>query len=178
MSKAAERHKIDRSVDRSQPVEKLHPNERIKHESGYLRGSLVHSLAERITGAVLEDDHQLTKFHGTYQQDDRDLREERRRSKLEPAYSFMIRVRLPGGVCQTDQWLALDNLATTYANNTLRLTTRQTFQFHGVMKRDLEATMQGIHDNLLDTIAACGDVNRGVMATPIPEFSALHAQVF
>ncbi|RIA55823.1 NADPH-dependent assimilatory sulfite reductase hemoprotein subunit [Dichotomicrobium thermohalophilum] len=178
MSKAAERHNIDRSVDRSQPVEKLHPNERIKLESGYLRGALDASLAERITGAVLEDDHQLTKFHGTYQQDDRDLREERRRSKLEPAYSFMIRVRLPGGVCQPEQWLQLDELARNYANNTLRLTTRQTFQFHGVLKRDLATTMQGIHDSLLDTIAACGDVNRGVMATPIPEFSALHAQVF
>ncbi len=178
MSKAAERHKVDRSVDRSQPIDKLHPNERIKLESGYLRGSLDASLAERITGAVLEDDHQLTKFHGTYQQDDRDLREERRRQKLEPAYSFMIRVRLPGGVCQTEQWLQLDELARNYANNTLRLTTRQTFQFHGVLKRDLATTMQGIHDSLLDTIAACGDVNRGVMATPIPEFSALHAQVF
>lgn len=178
MSKAAKRHKIDRSVDRSQAVEKLHDNERIKYESNYLRGTLEKSLAEPITGGVVGDDHQLTKFHGTYQQDDRDLREERRRQMLEPAYEFMIRVRLPGGVCQTGQWLALDNLATSYANHTLRLTTRQTFQFHGVLKRDLKTTMQGIHDSLLDTIAACGDVNRGVMATPIPEFSALHEHVF
>lgn len=178
MSKAADRHNIDRSVDRSQPVENLHDNERIKHNSDYLRGSLENSLAERITGAVLGDDHQLTKFHGTYQQDDRDLREERRRKMLEPAYEFMIRVRLPGGVCRTDQWLKLDELAQNHANNTLRLTTRQTFQFHGVLKRDLKTTMQGIHESLLDTIAACGDVNRGVMATPIPEFSAIHAQMF
>ena len=177
MTRASERHTIDRSQDITQPLDTLHENERIKAESNYLRGTLKDSLADRITGNVLGNDHQLTKFHGTYVQDDRDLRDERRRKMLEPAYEFMIRVRMPAGVCQPWQWLALDELARTRASGTLRLTTRQTFQFHGVLKRDLVATMQGIHDALLDTIAACGDDNRGVMATPVPEFSATHAAV-
>jgi sulfite reductase (NADPH) hemoprotein beta-component len=115
-----------------------------------------------------EDDTQLIKFHGSYQQDDRDLREERRLQKLEPAYSFMIRTRLPGGVATPAQWLALDAIATRYANHTLRLTTRQAFQFHGVIKRDLKATMQAINAALIDTIAACGDVNRNVLASANP----------
>lgn len=177
MTRASERHNVDRSQDITQPLDKLHENERVKAESNYLRGKLNESLADRITGTVLGSDHQLTKFHGTYVQDDRDLRDERRRKMLEPAYEFMIRVRMPAGVCKPDQWLALDELAQTRANGTLRLTTRQTFQLHGVLKRDLVATMQGIHDALLDTIAACGDDNRGVMATPVPEFSATHASV-
>jgi len=177
MTRASERHNVDRSQDITQPLDNLHENERIKAESNYLRGTLTDSLADRITGAVLGNDHQLTKFHGTYLQDDRDLRDERRRQMLEPAYEFMIRVRMPAGVCQPWQWLALDDLARTRANGTLRLTTRQTFQFHGVLKRDLVATMRGIHESLLDTIAACGDDNRGVMATPVPEFSETHAAV-
>ena len=178
MTRASERHNLDRSQDITQPLDKLHDNERIKAESNYLRGRLHESLADRITGTVLGDDHQLTKFFGTYVQDDRDLRDERRRKMLEPAYEFMIRVRMPAGVCRPEQWRALDELARTRANGTLRLTTRQTFQFHGVLKRDLVATMQGIHDTLLDTLAACGDDNRGVMATPVPEFSATHAAVY
>ncbi len=177
MSKS-EREEVDRSVDRSQPLEKLSENETIKVESDYLRGTLVESLEDRITGGLLGNDHELTKFHGIYLQDDRDLRDERRRKKLEPAYEFMIRVRLPGGVCRPDQWLKLDELAMTRANHTLRLTTRQTFQFHGVVKRNLKATMQGIHESLLDTIGACGDGNRGVMATPLPELGPIHRQLF
>ena len=177
MSSASTRHNIDRSQDITQPVDELHPNERIKAGSNHLRGTIEDSLADRITGSLLGEDHQLTKFFGIYQQDDRDLRDERRRKMLENAYQFMIRLRLPGGVCQPWQWLKLDELAHTYANKTLRLTTRQTFQFHGVLKRDLKATMQGFHDALLDTIAACGDDNRGVMATPVPEFSETHAAV-
>ncbi len=169
---------VDRSTDRSQPVETLHPNERLKAESRQLRGTVLDGLADRITNAVSDDDTQLIKFHGIYQQDDRDLREERRRKKLEPAYQFMIRVRLPGGVCRPDQWLQLDELARTRANRTLRLTTRQTFQFHGVLKGNLKATIQGIHDTLLDTLGACGDVNRGVMATPLPELGPIHEQLF
>jgi len=175
---ASDRHNIDRSQDITQPVEELHPNEKIKAGSNFLRGHIEDSLADPITGSLLGEDHQLTKFHGIYQQDDRDLRDERRRKKLEQAHSFMIRVRLPGGVCQPDQWLKLDELARTHANNTLRLTTRQTFQFHGILKRDLKATMQGINASLLDTIAACGDDNRGVMATPLPDLDAVHQQVY
>jgi sulfite reductase (NADPH) hemoprotein beta-component len=178
MSESSRKHQIDRSQDLSQPIEKLHPNETIKAESDYLRGTISESLADPITGALVGTDHELTKFHGIYQQDDRDLRDERRRKKLEPAYEFMIRVRLPGGVCQPAQWSKLDEIARTLANGTLRLTTRQTFQFHGILKHDLKPTMQGLHESLLDTIAACGDDNRGVMATSLPELDAIHEQLF
>ncbi|MDN5870106.1 MAG: assimilatory sulfite reductase (NADPH) hemoprotein subunit [Nitrococcus sp.] len=164
--------------DLSQPLEELHPNERLKHDSDQLRGTLREGLADRVTGAVSDDDTQLTKFHGIYQQDDRELRSERRKQKLEPFYQFMVRLRLPGGVCTTKQWLALDGLAHQYANATLRLTTRQTFQFHGVLKRNLKAHVQGINAALLDTIAACGDVNRNVIATANPLRSPVHRQVY
>ena len=152
----------------------LSPVEHIKKRSNYLRGTIVESLADPLTGALAEDDTQLTKFHGFYQQDDRDERAERTRRKLEPAWSFMIRVRVPGGITTPAQWLALDSLATTYANGTLRLTTRQAFQFHGVTKRNVKTTIRGINDSLLSTIAACGDVNRNVMCTPLAETSAVH----
>ena len=152
--------------------------ERIKADSDFLRGSLVASLADSASGALAPDDTQLSKFHGFYQQDDRDLREERRRQLLEPDYQFMIRARVPGGVCTPRQWLALDAIARQWANGTLRLTTRQAFQLHGVLKRDLQASIRAINDSLLDTLAACGDVNRNVLCTALPEVSALHRQVF
>jgi sulfite reductase (NADPH) hemoprotein beta-component len=151
-------------------------NEEIKQASRYLRGTIADGLGRAITGAISEDDAQLTKFHGTYLQDDRDLRPERRKKKLEQAYSFMIRVRVPGGVCTPAQWLALDRAASDYANGTLRLTTRQAFQFHGVIKSNLKRTMQAINENLLDTIAACGDVNRNVMCDPNPHQSQAHGE--
>jgi len=156
----------------------LSPVERIKTASRRLRGTLVESLANAVTGAIAEDDTQLIKFHGSYQQDDRDLREERRAQKLEPDYSFMIRTRLPGGVVTPEQWLKLDAIATRYANGTLRLTTRQAFQFHGVIKRELKSTLQAINAALIDTIAACGDVNRNVMVAANPQQSQAHAQVY
>jgi sulfite reductase (NADPH) hemoprotein beta-component len=174
----APRTATDRSRDVSQPLDKLHPNETIKARSNHLRGTIAQGLEDPITGAISSDDQQLLKFHGTYQQDDRDLRDERRRQKLEPAYQFMARVRLPGGICQPWQWLKLDELARNYGNGTLRLTTRQTFQFHGVIKKNLKRTIQGLDAALLDTIAACGDVNRGVMCAPNPDFSAIHAGVY
>jgi sulfite reductase (NADPH) hemoprotein beta-component len=149
-------------------------NERIKEASRFLRGTLSEGLAEIATGAISEDDAQLVKFHGTYLQDDRDLRAERTKKKLEKAFSFMVRLRLPGGVCTPAQWLALDRLARDYANGTLRLTTRQTFQFHGIIKSNLRTAMQGIDAALLDTLAACGDVNRNVLATSIPYQSRAH----
>ncbi len=154
------------------------PVERIKSASRRLRGTLVESLANPVTGAIAEDDTQLIKFHGSYQQDDRDLREERRAQKLEPDYSFMIRTRLPGGVVTAEQWLKLDAIATRYANGTLRLTTRQAFQFHGVIKRELKTTLQAINAALIDTVAACGDVNRNVMVAANPLQSAVHAQIY
>jgi sulfite reductase (NADPH) hemoprotein beta-component len=156
----------------------LSPVEHIKKRSNYLRGTIVESLADPLTGALAEDDTQLTKFHGFYQQDDRDLRAERTRRKLEPVYSFMIRVRVPGGITTPAQWLALDALATTHANGTLRVTTRQAFQFHGVTKRNVKATIRRINDSLLSTIAACGDVNRNVMCTPLAETSAVHEAAY
>jgi len=156
----------------------LTPIERIKSESRHLRGTLVESLADPLTGAIREDDTALIKFHGSYQQDDRDLRDERRRQKLEPAYSFMIRTRLPGGVCTPAQWLALDEIARRYGNGTLRLTTRQAFQFHGVIKTELKTTMAAINATLVDTIAACGDVNRNVLASPNPVESRAHAAAY
>ncbi|HET9033198.1 MAG TPA: assimilatory sulfite reductase (NADPH) hemoprotein subunit [Dokdonella sp.] len=153
------------------------PVEHIKQASQHLRGSLRESLGDAHTGTIRDDDTALIKFHGSYQQDDRDLREERRQQKLEPAYSFMIRTRTPGGVLSPSQWLALDAIATRYANHSLRITTRQTFQFHGVIKRELKATMQAINASLIDTVAACGDVNRNVLASTNPVESQLHASV-
>jgi sulfite reductase (NADPH) hemoprotein beta-component len=152
--------------------------ERIKENSNYLRGSIVESLADPITGALADSDTQLIKFHGSYQQDDRDLRDERRRKKLEPLYSFMVRVRVPGGICTPAQWLVLDELARAHANGTLRLTTRQSFQFHGILKRNLKPTIAEINRVLLGTIAACGDVNRNVMCNPNPDQSHVHAEVY
>jgi sulfite reductase (NADPH) hemoprotein beta-component len=149
-------------------------NERIKEASRFLRGTLSEGLAEIATGAIGEDDAQLVKFHGTYLQDDRDLRPERTKKKLEKAFAFMVRLRLPGGVCTPAQWLALDRIARDYANGTLRLTTRQTFQFHGIIKSNLKTAMQAIDAALLDTLAACGDVNRNVLATSNPYQSRAH----
>ncbi len=125
--------------------------ERIKQSSRLLRGTLAESLADPLTGAIREDDTALIKFHGSYQQDDRDLREERRLQKLEPAFSFMIRTRLPGGICTPQQWLALDDIARRHGNGTLRLTTRQAFQFHGVIKTELKATMAAINARIKET---------------------------
>lgn len=150
-------------------------NEIIKEKSHQLRGTIAEGLADVSTGAISEDDSQLTKFHGTYLQDHRDVRGERSKKKLEKAYSFMIRVRLPGGVTTSQQWLQLDAIAGTYANHSLRLTTRQTFQFHGVIKSNMKRTMQAINKAALDTLAACGDVNRNVLATGNPYLSKIHA---
>ncbi len=154
----------------------LHANEGIKTRSNYLRGNLAESVANSLTGAVSDEETQLTKFHGFYMQDDRDVRAERRKKKLEKAYSFMIRLRIPGGVVTPQQWQDIDRIADQYANGTLRLTTRQTFQYHGVIKGNLKKTIQEIDATCLDTIAACGDVNRNVMCNPNPELSHLHAE--
>jgi len=153
-------------------------NEQIKVASRYLRGTILESLANPLTGAVAENDAALLKFHGTYQQDDRDLRDERARQRLEPAFDFMVRVRAPGGVVSPQQWLALDRLAQQYASGALRLTTRQSFQLHGVLKRNLQQTIREVNATLLTTLAACGDVNRNVMCNPNPYQSQVHAEVF
>ncbi len=155
-----------------------HSVETIKADSARLRGTLQESLADPVTGALREDDQVLIKYHGSYQQDDRDIREERRLQKLEPAYAFMIRTRTPGGVITPAQWLALDAVASTYAERGLRITTRQAIQFHGVIKRELKPTMQAINATLIDTLAACGDVVRNVAVGAHPLQSATHAQVY
>jgi sulfite reductase (NADPH) hemoprotein beta-component len=150
-------------------------NERIKEASAYLRGTLAEGLRKEITGAIVEDDAQLVKFHGMYLQDDRDLRGERTRKKMEKAFAFMIRLRMSGGVCTPKQWLAVDEVARTYANQTIRLTTRQTVQLHGIIKSNLKTTLKAIDDVAISTIAACGDVNRNVMCNPNPYQSKAHA---
>jgi sulfite reductase (NADPH) hemoprotein beta-component len=152
------------------------PLEIIKENSNYLRGTIAESLNDPLTGALKPDDQILIKFHGTYQQQNRDIDDERKHQKLEPLYSFLIRVRVPGGVTTPQQWLALDELSDKYADKTLKLTTRQAFQFHGVFKRNLKKTIQEINKSLLDTIAACGDVNRNVMCSANPFESSVHAE--
>ena len=156
---------------------KLSVKEYIKNRSNYLRGTIEEGLANVSTGSMSEDDQQLLKFHGTYQQDDRDIRAKRRSHKLEKAYSFMIRIRVPGGVATAAQWLETDRLATQYANSTIKLTTRQAFQFHGIIKSNLKRTIKEINQCAMDTIAACGDVNRNVMCNPNPYLSDVHAAV-
>ncbi|KAH6855596.1 hypothetical protein B0I37DRAFT_322240 [Chaetomium sp. MPI-CAGE-AT-0009] len=153
-------------------------NEDIKIASNYLRGNIAEELKDTSTGAISASNQQLTKFHGTYMQDDRDLRDERKAQGLEPAYSFMIRCRLPGGVSTAKQWIQMDDISNELGNETMKLTTRQTFQFHGVVKGKLKPAMQAINRSLMTTIAACGDVNRNVMCSPLPSQSKYHREVY
>jgi len=153
-------------------------SEGIKLASNLLRGTIADDLKDTSTGAISDQNSALTKFHGLYLQDDRDLRLALKKAGKEKAFGFMLRVRLPGGRATPQQWLVLDRLAEEVASPSLRLTTRQTFQFHGVLKAHLKPLIQGMHQVLLDSIAACGDVNRNVMATPNPERSPLLQQVY
>lgn len=157
---------------------KLSEVEHIKAKSNLLRGTLLESLDNEVTGSIAADDTQLIKFHGSYQQFDRDLESERKRQKLEPLYSFMIRIRVPGGVVTSEQWLRLDELAEVYGSGTLKLTTRQAIQLHGILKKDLKQTIQGFNAVLMDSFAGCGDVNRNVMCNPNPNQSRIHAQAY
>ncbi|MFD2216035.1 assimilatory sulfite reductase (NADPH) hemoprotein subunit [Metabacillus endolithicus] len=152
--------------------------EDIKERSDFLRGTLKESMLEPLSSGISDDDNRLMKHHGSYLQDDRDLRNERQKQKLEPAYQFMLRVRLPGGVATPNQWLVMDDLAQKYGNGTLKLTTRMTFQMHGILKWNMKKTIQGIHASLMDTIAACGDVNRNVMCVANPYQSNVHQEVY
>jgi len=149
----------------------------VKGNSNYLRGTIQESLNDPLTGSIAASDQILIKFHGTYQQQNRDVDNERKHQKLEPLYSFLIRVRVPGGVTTARQWLAMDALSEKYADHTLKLTTRQAFQFHGVFKRNLKKTIKEINKSLLDTLAACGDVNRNVMCSANPFESSVHTEV-
>ncbi|MDL0433283.1 assimilatory sulfite reductase (NADPH) hemoprotein subunit [Marinobacter sp. TBZ242] len=158
-------------------ADELPKAEIIKRESRYLRGTIAECLADEATGAIADADTNLTKFHGSYQQDDRDVRDERRRQKLEPLYMFMVRLRLPGGVLTPQQWLGLDEVADECANHTLRLTTRQTFQFHGVFKNKLRPLIQKVNKLGIDSRGACGDVNRNVVSNVNPHESQVHAEI-
>ena len=165
--------KVEGIPDEPPPI----TNEDIKIESNFLRGTITKGLEDTSTGAIAASDQQLTKFHGTYMQDDRDLRDERKAQGLEPAYAFMIRCRLNGGVATPSQWLQMDAISSSFGNETMKMTTRQTFQFHGVIKSKLKSAMRGINSALMTTIAACGDVNRNVMCSTLPTKSAYHRDV-
>jgi len=156
----------------------LSANEGIKTASRHLRGNLQAEFADLSTATVSADSEQLIKFHGTYLQDDRDQRSALRKAGKDKAYSFMLRVRLPGGKASAQQWLVLDRLAEELCSPSLRLTTRQTFQFHGVVKGNMKPLIQGMHAVLLDSIAACGDVNRNVMGPVNPEQSPVLEKVY
>jgi sulfite reductase (ferredoxin) len=146
---------------------KLSPVEGIKAASRYLRGTLPEELAADVDHFA-EESKQLLKFHGSYQQEDRDARKNRSKAGVGKAYMFMIRLKLPGGKLSPAQYLAMDDIAGRFANGTLRLTTRQSIQFHGVLKSNLKATIASINDALVSTLGACGDVNRNVLTCPAP----------
>lgn len=156
---------------------KLSPTETIKTKSQGLRGTLTESLKDEHTGSLRDDDQILVKFHGMYQQDDRDRRDERAQKKLENLYSFMIRLRIPGGLISAAQWIAAHHIAGQYSTGIIKITTRQTIQLHGILKRHLKPTLKAFDREKLDSIAACGDVNRNVVCSAHPGSSSLHAEV-
>ncbi|MDV5172062.1 assimilatory sulfite reductase (NADPH) hemoprotein subunit [Photobacterium rosenbergii] len=159
--------------------QKLSDNERLKRESNFLRGTIVEDLNDRITGGFTADNFQLIRFHGMYQQDDRDIRAERAKQKLEPLHNVMLRARMPGGVITPKQWLAIDKFAEEHSlYGSLRLTTRQTFQFHGVLKPNIKLMHQTLNKIGIDSIATAGDVNRNVLCTTNPVESELHQQAY
>jgi sulfite reductase (NADPH) hemoprotein beta-component len=155
----------------------LSSTERVKQKSDGLRGTLIESLQDELTGAIREDDQSLIKFHGMYQQDDRDRREERAEKKLERLFSFMIRLRLPGGFVTPEQWIALHQIAGEHSTGTIKITTRMTIQLHGLLKSHLKPTIQAFNQAALDSIATCGDVNRNVTCAAHPMQSEVHELV-
>ncbi|HEX7757220.1 MAG TPA: sulfite reductase subunit beta, partial [Niabella sp.] len=156
----------------------LSGTEKIKMASQGLRGTLKESLTDAYTGNIREDDQALVKFHGMYMQDDRDRREERSRKKLEPLYAFMIRLRLPGGFMTPEQWIGLHHVAGKYSTGTIKITTRQTIQLHGILKSNAKPTISAFNTMHLDSIAACGDVNRNVTCASHPKESPLHEEIY
>ena len=157
----------------------LSDNERLKGESNYLRGTIAEELHEQLTGGFSADNFQLIRFHGMYQQDDRDIRAERAEQKLEPLHSMMLRARMPGGIITPQQWLRIDRFASEQTMfGSIRLTTRQTFQFHGILKRDLKDAHQMLDSVGIDSIATAGDVNRNVLCTSNPVESELHQEAY
>ncbi|OXY80504.1 assimilatory sulfite reductase (NADPH) hemoprotein subunit [Oceanimonas doudoroffii] len=159
--------------------QKLSDNERLKRESNFLRGTIEQDLQDPLTGGFNGDNFQLIRFHGMYQQDDRDIRNERTAQKLEPLHNVMLRARLPGGIITPEQWLVIDKFAADHTMyGSIRLTTRQTFQFHGVLKRDIKLMHQTLNKTGIDSIATAGDVNRNVLCTSNPIESELHQEAY
>ncbi|GAB3037387.1 assimilatory sulfite reductase (NADPH) hemoprotein subunit [Bowmanella dokdonensis] len=159
--------------------QKLSDNERLKRESNFLRGTIAEDLKDDLTGGFTGDNFQLIRFHGMYQQDDRDIRAERAKQKLEPLHNVMLRCRLPGGIITPQQWLAIDTFAAEHTlYGSIRLTTRQTFQFHGVLKPNIKSMHQMLNRVGLDSIATAGDVNRNVLCTSNPVESEVHQQAY
>ena len=152
--------------------------ENIKEASDALRGTIKQSLSDEITGAIREDDQAVIKFHGMYQQDDRDRREERAAKKLDRLYTFMIRLRLPGGLISAKQWIAAHHIAGDNSTGVIKITTRQTIQLHGLIKAKIKPTIQAFNESYLDSIATCGDINRNVACSSNPSESPIHEQVF
>jgi sulfite reductase (NADPH) hemoprotein beta-component len=152
--------------------------EGIKIASDGLRGSIQESLKDEITGAIREDDKAVIKFHGMYEQDDRDRREERAEKKLDRLYSFMIRLRLPGGFLAPEKWIAMNNVADEHSTGVIKITTRQTVQLHGILKSHIKPTISSFNEANLDSIATCGDINRNVTCASHPKQSKTHADVF
>lgn len=164
-------------MSNNQHKSKLSEVEHIKEKSNYLEGTIQDSVRDETTGNLYAEDQQLIKFHGSYVQYDREVEKERKAQKLEPLYSFMIRVRVPGGIATPEQWQVIDDLATKYGMPTLKLTTRQAFELHNIFKHNLRQTIKEINESALSSIAACGDVNRNVMNSVNPYTSAIHDEV-
>lgn len=156
----------------------LSPIEKIKKESNSLRGTITESLRDEITGAIIDEDQAVIKFHGMYQQDDRDVREERAAKKLDRLYTFMIRLRLPGGFLTPEQWIATHNIAGENSTGIIKITTRQTLQLHGLIKSKIKPTIRAFNEAKLDSIATCGDINRNVVCSSHPKQSPIHSEVF
>lgn len=164
---------VENSGDEPAPL----TNEQMKLNSNYLRGTIQEGFEDETTGAISASDQQLTKFHGVYMQDDRDLRDARRAEGLEPAYAFMVRVRLPGNVSTPQQWLQIDKLSDTKGNHTFKITTRGTYQLHGIVKKDIVAAVRDINALAMDTLGACGDVNRNTICSAAPTMRRVHEQM-
>ena len=156
----------------------LSPIEKIKKESHGLRGTILEGLRDELTGAIAEEDQAIIKFHGMYQQDDRDIREERASKKLDRLYSFMIRLRLPGGFLTSDQWIATHEIAGQYSTGVIKITSRQTLQLHGLIKSKVKPTIVAFNQAKLDSIATCGDINRNVICSSYPSRSPVYEEIF
>jgi sulfite reductase (NADPH) hemoprotein beta-component len=178
MSELLNGHKDGTSSSAGDGSHNLSSIEKIKTESDGLRGTIVESLKDEITGAIREDDQALIKFHGMYQQDDRDRREERAEKKLDRLYSFMIRLRLPGGFLNAQQWIAMHEIAGENSTGVIKITTRQTIQLHGILKSKIKPTIRAFNNAKLDSIATCGDINRNVLCSANPKQSPVHEVVF